>query len=133
MTVEGLGVPGEFGDSAGRMGWATSWVAAPAFDEDHPEELSYRPFPLGPMLTATASPDDPALAQLIHPDLAKTLEVLDDDGAVQPMRLRPRLQVAQLMWSQQFSGEAVRLSDVPNAAAEAASGLTNRAVKTTSR
>ena len=82
------------------------------------------------MLTATASPDDPALAQLIHPDLAKTLEVLDDDGAVQPMRLRPRQQVAELMWSQQFSGQAVRLSDAPDAAPL---GLANRAVKTTSR
>ena len=25
------------------------WVQAPEFDEDHPDELAYRPFPLGPL------------------------------------------------------------------------------------
>ncbi|MEQ1717752.1 MAG: DUF882 domain-containing protein, partial [Hyphomicrobium sp.] len=30
------------------------WVQAPEFDEDHPEELAYRPFPLAPLLTENA-------------------------------------------------------------------------------
>ena len=33
----------------------TTFVPAPAYDEEHPEELSYRPFPIAPFLTATAS------------------------------------------------------------------------------
>ena len=119
--------------SADGWGTRTEWVKAPVYDDDHPDELSYQPFPIGPMLTATASPDDPALAQLVHPDIAKTLEVLDDDGSVQPMRFRPRQQVAELMWAQQFSGDAVNVSGLDGGATPATAGLTNRSVKTSAR
>jgi hypothetical protein len=90
----------------------TSFVPAPAYDEEHPEELSYRPFPIAPFLTETASVDDPALARIVHPDLAKTLEMLDQAGSVPPMRLRPGSQTAQLLWAQQFKGEAINLSSL---------------------
>jgi uncharacterized protein YcbK (DUF882 family) len=90
----------------------TSFVPAPAYDEEHPEELSYRPFPIAPFLTATASVDDPALARIVHPDLAKTLEMLDQATSVPPMRLRPGSQTAQLLWAQQFKGEAINLSSL---------------------
>ena len=89
-----------------------SFVPAPAYDEEHPEELSYRPFPIAPFLTATASVDDPALARIVHPDLAKMLEMLDQAGSVPPMRLRPGSQTAQLLWAQQFKGEAINLSSL---------------------
>jgi uncharacterized protein YcbK (DUF882 family) len=88
------------------------FVPAAAYDEEHPEELSYRPFPIAPFLTTTASVDDPALARMVHPDLAKTLEMLNDGGSVPPMRLRPGSQTAQLMWAQQFKGEAINLSSL---------------------
>jgi hypothetical protein len=87
-------------------------VPAPAYDEEHPEELSYRPFPIAPFLTETASVDDPALARIVHPDLAKTLEMLDQAASVPPMRLRPGSQTAQLLWAQQFKGEAINLSSL---------------------
>jgi hypothetical protein len=88
-----------------------SFVPAPAYDEEHPEELSYRPFPIAPFLTATSSADDPALARLIHPDLGKALEmILDHAGSAPPMRLRPGAQTAQMLWAQQFKGEAINLS-----------------------
>ncbi len=89
---------------------AIVWVRAPEFDEEHPEELSYRPFPILPYLTATASPHDPALAQLVHPDPARTLEMLDDEGSVPPLTMRPGLQLAGMLWAQAFSGKAVDLS-----------------------
>ena len=116
----------------------TTFVPAPAYDEEHPEELSYRPFPIAPFLTATASVDDPALARMRHPDLAKTLasmpvvpgraetlEMLDQASSIPPMRLRPGSQTAQLMWAQQFKGEAINLSslvdlDAPTAPAQLA-------------
>jgi len=103
----------------------TTFVPAPAYDEEHPEELSYRPFPIAPFLTATASADDPALTHMVHPDLAKTLEMMDQGGSVPPMRLRPGPQTAQLMWAQQFKGEAINLSslidlDAPSAPAQLA-------------
>ena len=89
-------------------------VAAPAYDEEHPEELSYRPFPIAPFLTVTASADDPALAGMVHPNLAKILETMDQDN-VPPMRLRPGLQAALMLWSQQFKGEAINLSGLADA------------------
>ena len=90
----------------------TTFVPAPAYDEEHPEELSYRPFPIAPFLTATASADDPALARMIHPDLNKTLELLDQTASAPPMRLRPGPQTAQLLWAQEFKGEAIDLSSL---------------------
>ena len=94
-------------------GWGNGWVQAPAFDEEHPEELSYRPFPVAPLMTETASVDDPALAKLTHPDVARALELIDDGGAIQPMALRPGRQVAQLMWAQQFQGQSVSFDTLP--------------------
>ncbi len=102
---------------------------APDFDEDHPEELSYRPFPIAPLMTLTPSADDPALAIMIHPDMSRTLDLLDQTGSVPPMRMRPGLRVAEAMFSQQFKGEAFN----PNAwlePAPAGLGLSNRKVKT---
>ena len=88
-----------------------SVVAAPAYDEEHPDELSYRPFPVAPFLTASASADDPVLTSLTHPDLAKVLETLGQDNLAPPLRLRPGAPTApRAMWAQQFKGEAVNLS-----------------------
>src|SRR5262249_33742354 len=50
-------------------GNAPTFASAPAYDEDHPEELSYRPFPIAPLLTASASVDAPGLARLVQGDL----------------------------------------------------------------
>jgi uncharacterized protein YcbK (DUF882 family) len=109
----------------------TTFVPAPAYDEEHPEELSYRPFPIAPFLTTTSSADDPALARMVHPDLNKTLEMLDQAGSVPPMRLRPGLQAAQLMWAQQFRGEAINLSSLIDLGSTSASGkLADRRVQT---
>lgn len=90
----------------------TAWVAAPEFDEDHPEELSYRPFPLAPLLTDTASYNDPALTTLVHPDAAKAIDAIDDEGGVPPLRLRPGQQSAAMMWAQEFRGEAVSFAEL---------------------
>ena len=40
------------------------WAEAPAFDEDHPEELAYRPFPLAPLMTDNAALRDAPLVDL---------------------------------------------------------------------
>ncbi len=115
-------------------GFSTGWVPAPAFDEEHPEELSYRPFPVIPLLTDSSSADDPVLAHLSHPDVARTIEFIDDGGYIPPMRFRPGQQVAQVMWAQQFQGEAVSLTTMtaPDAGVMP-SGLADRRVKTSAR
>jgi uncharacterized protein YcbK (DUF882 family) len=81
------------------------WISAPAFDDEHPEELFYRPFPIAPYITDTASADDPALRHMTHPDIEKTLTLLEEDRAEEPpMQFRPGMLVASLMWSQAFKG-----------------------------
>lgn len=83
------------------------WATAPAYDEEHPEELFYLPFPIGPYITETASIDDPALQEMTHPDVEKTLTLLVADGLEDPpLQIRPGLQVANLMWSQSFEGNS---------------------------
>ncbi len=81
-------------------GWSTGFTPAPAWDEDHPEEAAYRPFPLAPFLTQTASIDDPALTRLVHPDLSRTGETFDIASGAEPMKLRPPNRVAQAMWAE---------------------------------
>lgn len=109
------------------------WAPAPEFDDDHPEELSYRPFPVAPLLTQSASADDEALVKIVHPNLERTLDLLDDRQIVLPMRLRPGDQIAKVLWAQQFQGSAVDFSAHERDPQRAATGLTSRPVKTTAR
>jgi uncharacterized protein YcbK (DUF882 family) len=118
---------------AARPGWGNGFVQAPAFDEEHPEELSYRPFPIAPLMTQTASADDPALVRLVHPDVAKTLELIDQAGGMPPMRLRPTMQTAELMWAQQFQGQAVNLSSMAEQPLPPPPSVPNRKVQTSAK
>ena len=93
-------------------GWSNGWVKAPAYDDEHPDEMSYRPFPIAPLLTATAATDDPALSHLTHPDAVQTLDLIDGIDTVPPLQFRPGAQTAQLMLAQQFSGKAVDLDSL---------------------
>ncbi len=108
------------------------WAPATEFDDDHPEELSYRPFPIAPLLTQSASADDEALVKIVHPNLERTLDLLDDKQIVLPMRLRPGDQISEVLWAQQFQGSAVDFSAHEHDPMRA-TGLTSRAVKTTAR
>jgi len=111
------------------------WTPQPAFDDDHPEEVSYRPFPIAPLLTQSPSADDAALVRLVHPDVARTLDLLNGDEVVLPLRLRPGEQVSEVMWAQQFRGEAVDLSAIEDGrtAGQSPTSLTSRQVRTTTR
>lgn len=107
-----------------------SVVPAPEYDDEHPEELSYRPFPIAPFLTLTASADDPALSGMVHPHLEKILDTLDQDNIAPPMRLRPGVHAAERMWAQEFKGEAVDLSNLIDPDVPRAAPLPNRRVAT---
>ncbi|MBI1649363.1 DUF882 domain-containing protein [Hyphomicrobium sulfonivorans] len=116
------------------------WASAPEFDDDHPEELSYRPFPVAPFLTQSASADDEVFLKLVHPDLHRTLDLLDDKPIVLPMRLRPGDQIGEVLWAQQFKGSAVDFSaheqQAPGTQAGAqvaGAGMTSRSVRTSAR
>jgi uncharacterized protein YcbK (DUF882 family) len=117
---------------AGQFGLGGNWVPAPAFDEEHPEELSYRPFPIGPLLTST--PDEPLMADLVPHDVARTLDFIDQPGTFIPLRFRPGEQTAQLLWSQQFTGSAIGLARLDAAKAPMPStGVPSRSVRTTQK
>lgn len=110
------------------------WIPAPAWDEEHPEELSYRPFPITPLLTAT--PDEPLMADLVHHDVARTLDLVDQPGAMLQLRFRPGPQMAQMPWSQQFTGAAVGIGKLEAAKAPSPSPaptVASRAVRTSQR
>lgn len=114
----------------------SAWITAPDFDEDHPEEMSYRPFPLAPLLTETSSFDDPALAVLQHPDADKAAELMDEDGLILPMSMGPGQQAASMLWAQEFSGDPVHraaLAGSQPAAAGKAGQIASRSVKTLPR
>ncbi len=108
------------------------WSVAPAFDEEHPDELSYRPFPIAPFLTQTAN--EPLMADFVAHDIAKTVDMIDQQTLVPPLKFRPGQQIAHLMWSQQFTGEAIGIGklraddDLPST-----TGLQRRTVKTSQK
>ncbi len=124
--------------AAAAAGVNDGWAPAPEFDDDHPEELSYRPFPIAPFLTQSASADDAALVKLVHPDIARTLDLLDDARSCCRCGCGPGEQMAEVMWAQQFRGRAVdHLGSGRSAAAwrraHLLRALASRAVKTTTR
>lgn len=118
----------------GRFGWG-AWISAPAFDEEHPDELSYRPFPIAPFLTEQAQ--QPLMAELVAHDVARTVEMLDQPDSAATLRFRQTEPVATAMWAQQFTGSAVGIEKLRAAMAATApvpaTGLRSRAVRTTER
>ncbi len=120
----------------GRFGWGSTghelrWVPATEFDDEHPDELSYRPFAIAPLFTDSA--DEPLLATLVPHDVARTIEMIDQPVSRLPLHFRPSAQVAARMWSQQFSGSAVGLDRLMDQGSSAPAGMRQRAVQTSSR
>ena len=124
------------GTPTGRFGWGETghelrWVPSAEFDEEHPDELSYRPFAIAPLFTDHA--DEPLLATLVAHDVARTLEMIDQPVSRLPLHFRPSAQVAAKMWSQQFTGSAVGLDRLMPLTVSATGGMQPRPVQTTSR
>lgn len=88
-------------------GWSNGWAAAPAFDDEHPEELSYRPYPIASLLTASASGYDGQSMRLVAPDLTRTADLLFAGGTNVTMRFGPEHDVGERLLSQQFAGRSV--------------------------
>ncbi|MFT3729916.1 MAG: DUF882 domain-containing protein [Hyphomicrobium sp.] len=124
---------GTAGDTSAPAGG--EWAQAPAYDDDHPDEMDYRPFPLAPFLTDKPTARDQPLAPMQAPDVAATLNVLDDAGVIEPMKLRPGRQLAEAMWCDQFKGKAVHAEALQELEQNriAATGITSRQVQTSAR
>jgi hypothetical protein len=73
---------------------------------------------------------------MVHPNVARTLDMIDDEGRILPMRFRPGEQTAQLLLAKQFTGQAVDLSAVEAYIAKeepAPAALAERMVRTSPR
>jgi uncharacterized protein YcbK (DUF882 family) len=95
----------------------SGWARAPEFDEEHPDELSYRTFPVTVFLTPDASLDQPEIAQLRHPNFKVAHERLLDADAGLELSFKPQGKVAALTWDGQFAPEHVMLSGMFDGAA----------------
>ncbi len=132
-AIDAAASPDDTSAEPGRFGWG-AWVAAAAYDDEHPEELSYRPFPIGPYLTDTAT--EPLMSELVAPDMARTFEILDQPDDVPSLRFRPGVMTAGLLWSQQFTGPAVAANNLRPAETEGLlipTSLASRSVRTSPR
>jgi len=81
---------------------ADGWVASPDWDADHPSELSYRPFPVAPLITANPDIDDPVFTRLIHPDVVSARRLIGEDAIAAPLRFEAGVQYAELLWADLF-------------------------------
>lgn len=88
-------------------GGSSGYAAAPAYDDEHPDELSYRPFAVAPLLTETASIDDPVLSGMTAPEASRTIDLIDQMGTRLASRLKTGQALAERSWVLEFRGEAV--------------------------
>lgn len=132
-AIDGARMPERALSDANGLAPTGAWIAAPAYDDEHPEELSYRPFPIAPFLTETA--DEPLLSTFVLLDPMRTLESLDQMSTGITLRLRPTEQAANVRTAQQFTGAAVGLDrlDAAKAGKVLSAGLRAKAVKTSQK
>ena len=77
-------------------------VHAPAFDEDHPEELLYRHYPVRPLLAETPTSRNIETAAFTAPIRDKVHELFGDMASVTPMQFRPTAEQVRLIWAKEF-------------------------------
>ena len=83
------------------------WVTAPAYDEEHPDELSYTPFPVLPLMRDKSVSYDTELASLQAPEHDKVVYLFGEPTRMIPLRFRQGLQFAEMLWASDFKGKAV--------------------------
>ena len=88
----------------------SGWAKAPEYDgDDHPGELSYRPFEIGPFIVAKPTIDDAALSHLVHPVLAIAHTMIGDTPGDVSFRFKPELRY-DLASLDNFAGDEVTAS-----------------------
>ena len=82
-------------------------AGAPDYDDDHPDELDYQPFPVLPLMSDTpvASMDMSGVDQ--EPNLQKVHMLFGEPREMLHSQFQPGLQYAQLYWAQKFQGTAI--------------------------
>ncbi len=106
------------------------WSTAPAYDEEHPDELSYRPFPIAPYMTASST--EAILSELVRHDVARTIELIDQPGTAPPLRFQPAATGQKPISVHRFSGGAIRLDRMEQARRPSDAGYSGWQIKTSS-
>ena len=80
---------------------------APDYDDDHPDEADYQPFPILPFMSETPVASMDLSAEQDQFSLAKVHVMFSEQKEMLDTRFRQGLQFAELFWAQRFRGGAV--------------------------
>lgn len=79
----------------------------PEYDEDHPDELDYQPFPVLPFMSDTPIASMDMTVGAGELELAKVHTMFTEPREMLNVQFQPGLQFAQMFWAQRFRGTAV--------------------------
>jgi uncharacterized protein YcbK (DUF882 family) len=82
-------------------------AGAPDYDEDHPDELDYQPFPVLPLMADTPVASMDMSGEEQEPNLQKVHMLFGEPREMLHSQFQPGLQYAQLYWAQKFQGTAI--------------------------
>lgn len=82
-------------------------ASAPDYDEDHPDELDYQPFPILPLMSETPLASMDLSGDEQEPNLQKVHLLFGEPREMLHTQFQPGLQYAQLYWAQKFQGTAI--------------------------
>ena len=82
-------------------------AASPEYDEDHPDEESYQPFPVLPFMSDTPVAGMDMATGGSELELAKVHVMFAEPREMLNTQFQPGLQFAQMFWAQRFHGTAI--------------------------
>ncbi len=82
-------------------------ASSPDYDEDHPDELDYQPFPVLPLMSDTPVASMDMTAGGAELELSKVHMMFAEPREMLNTQFEPGLQYAQMFWAQRFRGTAV--------------------------
>lgn len=85
-------------------------AATPDYDDDHPDELNYQPFPILPFMSDTPIASMDLSVETAELTLAKVHVMFAESREMLHVQFQPGLQYAQMYWAQRFRGSAINTS-----------------------
>lgn len=79
---------------------------APEFDDDHPDELSYRPFQILPLMSTEPIIRNTRVVAMVEPKYSHVMDLLAASENYD-MQFRPSPAAAEMRWMGQFRGSAI--------------------------
>jgi uncharacterized protein YcbK (DUF882 family) len=79
---------------------------APPYDDDHPDELSYRPFQILPLMSGKPVASNMDLVAMQEPKYDRVFELIASSENV-GLQFRPSRMEAEKLWNSQFRGDAI--------------------------